>query len=121
MKGVLGFIKKIALQLAGAAPVANLVSVLYPKSTSVVNTFNQVVDLVKQTEGIATAIDSDVTGEQKLTAITPFAVAAIRDSEALVGHNIIDETGFVDGVKMVVSGVVKILHSVQYPNQPPTV
>jgi len=95
-----------------AKPVVQAVGAAIPGR----DPFEQVGELIGAAEGVGEIVKAQEGNKlDKLLLILPLAKAAIKSSELLSGHELIDEALFTEGVTEVINGEVKILKAFKEP------
>lgn len=109
----------LAKGLALATGIWPLVSPLFGSSakaqqtgTTVINDLTSIAQVVVQAEAI---IQTPGSGVQKLAAAAPLVANIVRTSELVSGHNIANETLFIQGCTDLTNAVAEILNSLS-PN-----
>lgn len=81
----------------------------------VANVFNHVVQLVITAEQMGAALGTKLSGSDKAAMVMTFVPDMIRNSELLVGKQIVDEGRFMKGCRLIIDGVHEILHAIDDP------
>lgn len=81
--------------------------------TKVANDLNAIAQIVVTAEAV---IQTPGSGAQKLAAAAPLVTNIVRTSELVSGHEIADESLFIQGCTNITSGVAQVLNSLKPDN-----
>lgn len=84
---------------------------IIPAGSLIVRLVQIIADVERATEILLGSADGQ--GAKKLEAASPLVVDAIKNSELVLGREIIDEANFVKGCNEVVGGLVRVINSLK--------
>lgn len=111
------FLKKIGQILMRAGQIAigfsPIIQQLYPQSAGVINKISSELELFSQLAVTVEAIGvaSQLTGPQKLSALTPLIAQAILQSDMMIKHKINDPALFNKAAQEFAQATVDLLNS----------
>lgn len=115
----MGFLKKLGSVLAKVGAIVVGINPFIPdqykdEAALVVDKMSQLHSLIIQVEAMGAALN--LTGQQKLEAITASATALFLQSATLAGHEVADKAMFIEAVRETVSAQVKMLNALKGDN-----
>ena len=119
---MLSFLKQLGIDIVkGAAGLAGLLPLfqkVVPAGVAAVVTtastdLSEIAGIIVSIEAAGATLTPNMTGAQKLAAVTPLVLQAIYKSDLLNGKEIADLTVVTAGAEQIASGVVNILNGLK--------